>query len=225
MSLNRIAASTPWRRTGCRVISATRSGRRQDSSIPMPSRQLAVLRQRATGLPHEPHRRVRHRLAPAGAQERGVPQGVIVIAGHGGNTSMARQTGPVGGRCHRSWHEHCSTWAPRHSTLRPGRRGPGDLRSPDAPWATASARAAPPSCRSRPRRATSTAPTAPSWRCVICGWALIGAFEVAARPGSRLAGRAGRARLTLRRVRLGQPSPVSRCRQPAPISTTPAARR
>ena len=38
MSLNRIAASTPCRRTGCRVISVTRSGRRQDSSMPMPSR-------------------------------------------------------------------------------------------------------------------------------------------------------------------------------------------
>ena len=35
-----------------------------------PSRGRAVLRQRAAGLPHEPHRRVRHRLAPAGAQER-----------------------------------------------------------------------------------------------------------------------------------------------------------
>ena len=40
MSLNRIAASTPCRRTGCRVISVTSSGRRQDSSIATPSRIL-----------------------------------------------------------------------------------------------------------------------------------------------------------------------------------------
>ena len=38
MSEKKIAASTPWRRTGCRVISVTRSGRRHDSSIPTPSR-------------------------------------------------------------------------------------------------------------------------------------------------------------------------------------------
>ena len=38
MSLKRIAASTPYRRTGCRVISATRSGRRQASSIAVPAR-------------------------------------------------------------------------------------------------------------------------------------------------------------------------------------------
>ena len=38
MSEKKIAASTPWRRTGCRVISVTRSGRRQDSSMPTPSR-------------------------------------------------------------------------------------------------------------------------------------------------------------------------------------------
>ena len=40
MSLKRMAASTPWRRTGCIVISATSSGLRQESSIPTPSRTL-----------------------------------------------------------------------------------------------------------------------------------------------------------------------------------------
>ncbi len=40
MSEKKMAASTPWRRTGCRVISVTRSGRRQDSSMPTPSRTL-----------------------------------------------------------------------------------------------------------------------------------------------------------------------------------------
>ena len=39
MSLKKIAASTPNRRTGCRVISVTRSGRKQESSIAMPSRR------------------------------------------------------------------------------------------------------------------------------------------------------------------------------------------
>ena len=36
---------------------------------------LAVLGQRAAGLPHEPHRRVRDRLAAAGPQEGGVVRG------------------------------------------------------------------------------------------------------------------------------------------------------
>ena len=38
MSLYRIAASTSYRRSGCRVISVTSSGRVHDSSIAMPSR-------------------------------------------------------------------------------------------------------------------------------------------------------------------------------------------
>ena len=38
MSEKKIAASTPYRRTGCRVISTTRSGSMHDSSIPTPSR-------------------------------------------------------------------------------------------------------------------------------------------------------------------------------------------
>ena len=38
MSENRIAASTPCRRTGWRVISVTRSGRAQASSMPIPAR-------------------------------------------------------------------------------------------------------------------------------------------------------------------------------------------
>lgn len=40
MSEKKIAASTLWRRTGCSVISVTRSGRMQDSSICVPSRSL-----------------------------------------------------------------------------------------------------------------------------------------------------------------------------------------
>src|SRR5690349_2664278 len=38
MSENRIAASTPWRRTGCIVISQVRSGVRQACSIPVSAR-------------------------------------------------------------------------------------------------------------------------------------------------------------------------------------------
>ena len=38
MSEKKIAASTPYRRTGCSVISVTRSGRMHESSIPIPSR-------------------------------------------------------------------------------------------------------------------------------------------------------------------------------------------
>ena len=51
------AASTPCRRTGCSVISLASSGSRQASSIAVPTRSCAVLRQRAAGLPHEPDRR------------------------------------------------------------------------------------------------------------------------------------------------------------------------
>ena len=40
MSEKKIAASTPYRRTGCRVISTTSSGRMHDSSIATPSRSL-----------------------------------------------------------------------------------------------------------------------------------------------------------------------------------------
>ncbi|BDH57150.1 hypothetical protein MTP03_20890 [Tsukamurella sp. PLM1] len=40
MSENRIAASVRCRRTGCSVISQTKSGRKQDCSMPIPSRTL-----------------------------------------------------------------------------------------------------------------------------------------------------------------------------------------
>ena len=40
MSEKKIAASTPYRRTGCSVISMTSSGFMHDSSIPTPSRSL-----------------------------------------------------------------------------------------------------------------------------------------------------------------------------------------
>ncbi len=38
MSEKKMAASTPYRRTGCMVISTTRSGSMHDSSMPTPSR-------------------------------------------------------------------------------------------------------------------------------------------------------------------------------------------
>ena len=69
MSEKKIAASTPYRRTGCRVISTTSSGSMQDSSIADALAQGAVLRQRAARLAHEPHRGVRRasrRARPAG---------------------------------------------------------------------------------------------------------------------------------------------------------------
>ncbi len=56
MSENRIAASTPCRRTGCRVISVTRSGSWQACEHRRPRAQRPVLRQRPSRLPHEPHR-------------------------------------------------------------------------------------------------------------------------------------------------------------------------
>ena len=88
MSLNRIAASTPYRRTGCRVISATRSGRQAGLEHGDALAHRAVLGQRTAGLAHEPDRRVRHRLAPAGPQEAGrrgssPATGVMADRGHG----------------------------------------------------------------------------------------------------------------------------------------------
>ena len=72
MSLKRIAASTPYRRTGCSVISVTRSGRRHDSSIPTPSRsarysgsERPACRMNQTGV-------CGTGSPPAGAQERTV---------------------------------------------------------------------------------------------------------------------------------------------------------
>ena len=38
MSLNKMAASTSYLSSGCRVISTIRSGREQASSIPVPAR-------------------------------------------------------------------------------------------------------------------------------------------------------------------------------------------
>ena len=81
MSEKKIAASTPYRRTGWRVISTTSSGFMQDSSIPTPSRtrrysgsERPAWRMNHTG-------RVRHRL-PARCLEEGAV-GEAGGAGHG----------------------------------------------------------------------------------------------------------------------------------------------
>ena len=104
MSLKRIAASTPCRRTGCRVISVTRSGRRAGLEHRDALADLAVLRQRPAGLAHEPHRGVRHRLAAAGAQEGGVAQSAAGQGRHGADVSRwaivvttAQPIAPIGG--------------------------------------------------------------------------------------------------------------------------------
>ena len=94
MSENRMAASTPYRRTGWRVSSAASSGIRRDVEDAAVAAGGPVFRQGPSGLAHEPHRRVRHRLAPAGGQERARrrPSGIGVtvqrrhltaVAGHG----------------------------------------------------------------------------------------------------------------------------------------------
>ena len=67
-----MAASTPYRRTGWRVISTTRSGSMQDSSIADALAEREVLRQRAARLAHEPDRRVAGVLAARGTEERAV---------------------------------------------------------------------------------------------------------------------------------------------------------
>ena len=59
--------------------------------------QPAVLRQRPAGLAHEPHRRVRHGLAAAGAQEGRVGQ---LVGRHRRMLSRARQDGSAGSDQH-----------------------------------------------------------------------------------------------------------------------------
>ena len=59
MSLKKIAASTPCRRTGRRVISKPFPGRGRRRALPFRP-QLSVLRKGSTGLPHEPHWRAVH---------------------------------------------------------------------------------------------------------------------------------------------------------------------
>ena len=58
MSLKSTAASTPYRRTGCSVISAAMSGRLMASRIDPSPRADAVLGKAAAGLAHEPDRSV-----------------------------------------------------------------------------------------------------------------------------------------------------------------------
>ncbi len=60
---------------------------------------LAVLRQRAPGLPHEPHGGVRHRLTPARLEERGVVRGGRLLA-HGAlfGTHTGKSRMPLGQR-------------------------------------------------------------------------------------------------------------------------------
>ena len=69
MSLNKIAASTPYLRTGWSVISVIRSGLEHASSIAVPGPRGPVLGQRPARLAHVPHRRVGDRLAAAGPDE------------------------------------------------------------------------------------------------------------------------------------------------------------
>ena len=77
MSEKKMAASTPYRRTGWRVISTTSSGSMQDSSMPIALADREVLRQRPARLAHEPDRGVRHRLAAGGAQEGAVAEPLV----------------------------------------------------------------------------------------------------------------------------------------------------
>ena len=82
MSANITAASTSWRRTGCSVTSAQSSGSRQTSKSVVPLADLAVLRQRAAGLAHEPDRRALDRLAARRADEERFHQRPRLVA-HG----------------------------------------------------------------------------------------------------------------------------------------------
>ena len=88
MSLKKTAASTPCRRTGCRVISATRSGRMQDSSMGMPSRSFRYSGSERPAWRMNHTGRVRHGLAPAGADEGGISG--LLVRTHAPASSHAR---------------------------------------------------------------------------------------------------------------------------------------
>ena len=74
MSENRIAASSAKRASGCSVTSVARSGFGQRQKTAGPRARGVVFGQVASRLPHEPHRRVRRRLAQQRAEERVVLQ-------------------------------------------------------------------------------------------------------------------------------------------------------
>ena len=74
MSEKKMAASTPYRRTGWRVISVTISAFMQDSSMLVPSRRARYSGSERPGLAHEPHRGVRHRLPAHCLEERAVAE-------------------------------------------------------------------------------------------------------------------------------------------------------
>ena len=116
MSLNRIAASTPCRRTGWRVISVTRSGRAQASSMAMPSRtfrysgsdrpawrmnQTGVC---GTGSPRQARRKAELCSASAGTAgvlSTGRRGGVTRRDQHHAAPAPARPRPPAGGRAAR----------------------------------------------------------------------------------------------------------------------------
>src|SRR4051812_29484808 len=90
-----MAASTPYRRTGCRVISVTRSGRAHESSIEMPSRTLRysgsdrpAWRMNHTGVRPPGSRRQARRNGDA-ADVEGTDDGALVTA-----SMLARSSGP-----------------------------------------------------------------------------------------------------------------------------------
>jgi hypothetical protein len=66
MSENRIAASTPSRSIGCNVTFAASSGVRHTVREIVRLPHLAVFRQVAAGLAHQPHGRTHAALAAAG---------------------------------------------------------------------------------------------------------------------------------------------------------------
>ena len=70
MSLKKIAASTPWRRTGCSVISLASSGVQAGVEHRGADAQLAVLGQGAPGLAHEPDRRALGPVTAQGSDQR-----------------------------------------------------------------------------------------------------------------------------------------------------------
>ena len=136
MSEKKIAASTPYRRTGCRVISVTRSGRMHDSSIrdalahPRYSgSERPAWRMNHTGVCGTGSRRAARTRAERRSRRGGIPGGGR--AGDGG----VRGSGVVTRRSSHSPGGHAETDRAVATARRPRRDGKGhaDLLHPLEP--------------------------------------------------------------------------------------------
>ena len=161
MSEKKIAASTPYRRTGCSVISVTRSGVHAGlEHARRPRGRLRYSGQRAAGLAHEPHRGVRHRLA-ARACRKALSGGGVGGSSVGHPRNPRRSVGVFAHRDGRAGRPTVGHMVVRQET-HPGTGAGASPRSSGRPWrACARARLRPRSSARRCRHRSGSRPTPP----------------------------------------------------------------